>query len=351
MSETYYDILGVNNTATTDEIKKAYRKLAKQYHPDKAGEDKASEEKFKKISEAYEVLADDNKRKNYDTFGNAKGGANTEDFNDLRNQFHSAFGGFGGFHRNVQHRGDSIAAPVSLTFEEIKSGVKKKVKYKKNVMCSACSGNGSKHGKSLTNCGLCLGSGILISRFGPITQQVTCHHCGGNGKFITEECEQCHGGGMTQTDMEMEIDMPAGVMDGWKVRIIGRGHDSYTEKGIPGDLFIIVQQEQHTLFERNGNDLLYKLELSFPDLVLGTKVQIPTLDNTVIFDVPPNTPVGKAFRITGHGFPSVVQPGHVGDFFAIATIAVPESISDEELKTLENLRKNVNFISKDTYNK
>lgn len=347
MSENYYEILGVNKAATAEEIKKAYRKLAMQFHPDKAGEDKESEEKFKRISEAYEVLSDDSKRRNYDAYGNAKGRGHEESFDDIKNQFNNHFGHF----ENVPQRGSSIPVYISLTLEEMKKGVHKKVKYKKNVVCSKCTGNGSKHGKSLTNCSICLGSGVLYSRFGPITHRVICHHCGGNGKFITEECEECHGAGMTQMDMELEVDLPAGAFDGWKTRIMGYGHDSNHSNGVPGDVVIIIQEEPHVHFERNGDDLLYRLELSFPDIVLGAKVEVPTLEGKVRFDVPPNTPIGKIFRISGHGFPSSMRRGHTGDLLAIAIVSVPENITIEEMKLLEKLRKSNNFTSKNTYNK
>jgi molecular chaperone DnaJ len=348
MSENYYDILGVEKTATTEDIKKSYRKLAMKYHPDKAGEDKDAEEKFKKISEAYEVLADDTKRKNYDTFGNAKGRGDAEDFNDLRSQFNSHFGAHFGNFEEMQQRGESIPVFVMINLGEMRSGVTKKIKYKKNVACSECGGNGSKHGKSLTNCSLCLGAGVLYRRMGPITQRTTCHHCGGNGQFITEECLNCHGAGMSQKDMELNVNIPPGVFDGWKDRIVGYGHDSYSGKGVPGDLFIIIQQEPHPHFERNGDDLIYRLELSFPDMVLGAKVEVPTLDGKVRFDVPPNTPMGKIFKVSGHGFPSIRHKGHTGDLLAIAVINIPESITIEEMKILDKLKKSDNFTSKNS---
>jgi molecular chaperone DnaJ len=345
MSDNFYDILEVEKTATAEEIKKSYRKLAMQYHPDKAGEDKEAEEKFKKIAEAYEVLSDDDKRSNYDTYGNAKGPQNVHE--DLRSQFNNAFNNF----TQQQERGGSIPAYVLITLEEIRKGARKKIHYKKNTVCSACSGNGSKYGKSLTNCSVCLGSGILHRRMGPWIEQVSCNHCGGNGHFITEECDECHGAGISQNDMEIEFDVPPGVFDGWKTRVPGYGHDSFSSKGIPGDLFIIIQQEPHADFERSGDDVVYKLELSLPDIILGVKVEIPTLNGKVSFDVPSNTPVGKIFRVRGHGLPSIMNKGHVGDLLAIAVVSVPESITIEEMKILDKLRKSNNFVSKNTYKK
>lgn len=349
MSKNYYEILGVDKNASQDEIKKAYRSLSKKYHPDKNPDNPESEEKFKEVSEANEVLSDETKRRNYDTYGNAKGGGggHEEDFEDLHNQFRSAFG----FSRNMQPRGESIPAFVVLTLDEIKSGVKKTVKYNRHVICSSCGGNGAKHGKSLTNCSLCLGAKVLHRRVGHMTIETPCHHCGGHGHFITEKCDDCHGVGMTNKNMEIEISVPSGVFDGWKERISGYGHDSKSPKGAPGDLFIIIQQEEHPYLERQDDDLIYNLKLSFPDMVLGTKVEIPALGSKVTFDVPSNTQAGKIFRIKGYGLPSVVQKGFIGDLLVVVSVAIPESITDEEKKVLEKLRKSNNFISKNTYKK
>jgi len=345
-----YSILGVERTATLDEIKKAYRKLAIQYHPDKNPDDKVAEEKFKAVAEAYEILSDDTKRKNYDTYGDEKGRAQSnahDDFEDIKSQFRHAFGSF----RNVPPRGESIPFFLELTLEEIKNGAQKKIKYQKNVVCADCTGNGSKHGNSISNCSLCLGSKILYRRFGPLTESVPCHHCGGRGYFVTDECETCLGAGMTQKEVEMELSIPAGVYDGWKQRLSGYGHDSYSANGTPGDLFIIIQEVEHVDFERNGDDLIYRLELSFPEMILGTMVEIPTLDGKVKFEVPANTSMGKVFRVRGRGFPSMTYKGHVGDLLVIAVAGVPENITIEEMEILEKLRKSNNFVSKNSYKK
>lgn len=346
MSETLYDILGVEKTATADEIKKAYRKLAIKYHPDKTGGDKDAEEQFKKISHAYEVLSDDDKRKNYDAFGDSRSRANADNFNDLRNQFNSAFG----FGAQVE-KGESIAVYVTLNLEEVKSGVRKKIQYFKNVVCDSCLGNGSKHGKSTTTCSLCGGAGILERRMGVFTHRMACHHCGGNGYFITEECDKCHGAGMTQKEMELDIELPPGVFEGWKSKIDGYGHSPYSSNGIPGDLWIVIKIEQHSLFERHGDELAYKLELTMPDAILGTKVEIPTLEGKVAFEVPPHTPGGRVFRIKGKGLPSATNKGVIGDLLAVVYLVVPENISEKEKKVLENLRKSNNFVSKNSYKK
>jgi molecular chaperone DnaJ len=348
----YYSILGVERNATQEQIKKAYRKLAIQYHPDKAGEDKAAEEKFKEVAEAYEVLSDETKKSNYDNYGNAKGagqGHYEEDFSDIRDQFNAAFG-FGG-RANTVRKGASAEVYVMLTLEEINKGCQKRLKYQKNIVCKSCGGNGSKFGKSLTNCPRCLGHGKMHQRFGHQTIIHTCGHCGGHGKFITEECEDCHATGMTQVEMEVDVNIPAGVFEGWYATVDGYGHDAKAEKSVPGDLVVIVQQAPHKDFERNADDLIYRLFLSFPDIVLGTKIEIPTLENPVAFEIPSNTPAGKVFRLKSRGLPSLRRRNHTGDMLVVVTVDVPETISDDEKKLLEKLRKSNNFISKNTYKK
>lgn len=349
MAESLYEILGVKKTSTDDEIKKAYRKLAKEFHPDKNPNNKEAEEKFKKIAEAHEVLSNEEKRRHYDTYGSIKGSSNASAEEDLRTQFRNAFGAGFSNNKNQVYRGDSIPIFVLLTFEEIKTGINKKLKYNKNVFCETCTGNGSKHGKSLTNCSMCLGSGVLLQRLGPFMQESTCHHCSGRGNFITEECEKCHAIGMINTETEIEVQIPAGTYDGCKIRLVGHGHDSPQSKKYPGDAYIIIQQQPHKLFERENDDLLYNLELSLPDMVLGTKVEIPTLETNVIFDIPKNTQPGKIFRVEGRGFPSVMQNGIIGDLLVSVKAIIPDEISEEEKNILEKLRQSGRFISKNTY--
>lgn len=346
MAEDYYGVLGVNKSASKEDIKKSYRSLSKKFHPDKTGGDKDSEEKFKKVSEAYEVLYDDTKRSNYDTYGDPKGRVNGDSFQDMASHFHDSF--HQSFRASV-NRGDNTSCVINLTLEEIKSGIRKTISYKKNILCTSCSGNGSKYGTSLTNCSLCLGSGLLNRRVGPFTEVSPCHHCGGHGHFVTEECEQCSGHGMIQKDILAEIDVPIGVFDGWKTRVPGFGHDSLIANGIPGDLFIIIKQIPHPTFERINDNLIYKLELSFPDIVLGVKVEIPTLDTSISFDVPPNTKTGSVFKVAGKGLTSIMQNGIIGDLLVVVSVNIPEVISEEEKEILNNLRKNCNFISKNTY--
>lgn len=337
----YYKILGVEKTATQEQIKKAYRKLAIQYHPDKNPGDKESEENFKAAAEAYEILSDETKKNNYDTFGDPKGRQNFDDSEDIMSQFRSAYGSF----RNARPKGENIAVYVVLTLEEISKDTKKTIKYNKNVMCNSCGGNGSKFGKSYTNCGVCMGYGRVQKSMGPFTQIEECDHCDGAGRFITEPCSVCNGAGMSQQEVKMDINIPKGVYEGWQSRLAGQGHDFLHINGAPGDLYIIIQEDPHKNFERHGDDLIYKLELSFPDATLGTKVEIPTLDGKVAFDVPANTSPGKIFRVQGRGLPSLASKGYEGDILAVAVIAIPKEISEEEKKLLEKLRKSDNFVS------
>jgi len=341
MSKDYYNILEVERTASADEIKKSFRRLSKMYHPDKAGDDKIAIDKFKEIAEAYEILSDEQKKKNYDTFGNPKG---QENFNDLRNQYNDAFNSFRRGGGGIV-RGESILFSMSVTLEEVQNGAKKKIKYNKNSMCKACGGNGSKFGKSLSTCSNCSGSGISNRQFGHMIIQMPCNHCGGHGKFITEECDSCLGSGISSNELEIDVQVPIGVFEGYKMRAEGFGHDAFADNGIPGDLFIVFKEIPHTTFERQGDNLICKTMVSFPDIVLGRKIDIKTLTKTVSFDIPPNTPAGKVFKLSGCGLPSMSNKGFVGDLFVIVGVDVPKQISEEDKKLLEELRKSSNFTS------
>jgi molecular chaperone DnaJ len=347
VKKDFYDVLGVDRSASTDDIKKAYRKLAIKYHPDKTAGDKDLEEKFKEIAEAYEVLSDEEKRKRYDAFGSVKGPSVDDSFEDLRAQFRQHFGG----HTQQVQKGTSVAYYAVLTLEEILTGVRKKIQYNKQVVCKSCNGNGSKYGKSLRNCSICLGAGMVSRNFGPLQMTEPCPHCGGRGVFVTEFCETCSGDGHSNVSKEIEVSIPAGAFEGLKIKFPGYGNDALAERGIPGDLYVIVQEQPHPLFERHEQSLVYKLNLSFPDIVLGTKVEVPTLENPVAFDIPPNTPIGKVLRLKGRGLPSVGHTAPVGDMLIIIGVAIPEQISEEDKKLLDKLRKSSNFVSKNSYKK
>lgn len=343
MSKDYYNILEVDRAATQDEIKKSYRKLSKKYHPDKAGDDKESVEKFKEIAEAYEILSDEQKRKNYDQYGDPKG--QSESFSDIHSQFANAFGSFRRGSGGIV-RGESIVYNMPITLEEINTGILKKIKYKKNSMCKSCNGNGSKFGKSMSTCSACLGSGIKSTNLGGMYIQMPCNHCGGNGKFVTESCDDCGGSGVSYIDMELDVQVPPGAFEGFKFRAPGYGHDAFSSPGIPGDLYIVFQEVPHDTFERQGDNLICKTIVSFPDIVLGTKVDINTLTKKVSFEIPPNTPVGKMFKLSGCGLPSISKKGAIGDLIVVVGVDVPKQITDEEKKLLEELKKSSNFTSK-----
>jgi len=336
----YYEVLGIAKTASKDEIKKAYRKLAVKYHPDKNPDDKEAEEIFKEAAEAYEHLSDETKKAHYDTYGHSKSGQNQAD--DIREQFRSAFHGFG--RGEVLYRGEDIHYGIKLTLEEIQKGARKTLKYSKHIRCVFCSGNGSKFGKSFSNCSMCGGAGEIHHIVGSFRIPTICNHCDGHGKFITEKCDQCNGSGAADQDMEVNVNIPAGVFADWKSGLPGYGHDCLETKGIPGNLIITIQEEPHQHFERQGNNLIYRLRLSFPDIVLGKKVRVPTLDTEVAFDVPPHTTSDKIFRLKGRGLPSIRQGEALGDLLVEVSIEVPDKITEEEKKLLEQLQKSCNFI-------
>ena len=335
-SQNLYEILGLESGASREDIKKAHRKLIKVNHPDKGGD----AEKFKAIQHAYEILSDETKRRKYDNGGSQ--GFDGFDFDDIRSHFHSMF-------TKPNRRGTNISIIVALTLEEIKTGARKKVSYKKGIVCSICQGNGSKFGKSITNCSVCLGSGKVHQQFGPIVHVVICSHCQGVGKFITEKCNECGGAGMSEQDMNLDLEIPKGAFAGWKSRLANLGNDSAYSGSGPGDLVITIDEIPHKDFERHGNDIAYRLDLSMPDMILGVKVEIPTLEGThITFEVPENTHIGKVFKINGRGLPDM-RDGSIGNIMAVAMIEVPSKVTEEEKKILEKLRKNCNFVSKNTY--
>lgn len=338
----FYEVLGVERTATQEEIKKAFRKLSKTYHPDKNPDDKESEDKFKEVAEAYEHLSNSEKKTYYDTYGHSKSGQHQND--DIREQFHSAFHGFG--RGEVIYRGEDITYVITLSLEEIQKGAHRTLKYSKDIKCSFCSGNGSKFGTSVTNCSMCGGTGELYHVMGGFRIPTLCRHCDGHGKFITEKCDQCHGSGAKEQEMEVNVNIPAGVFSGWKSGLPGYGNDSMEPKGIPGNLIIIIEEEPHKHFERQENNLLYRLQLPFPDLILGKKVKVPTIDTEVAFDIPPHTSSGKIFRLKGRGLPSIRQSGLVGDLLVEVGIEMPDKITEVEKKLLQELQKSCNFTQK-----
>jgi len=333
----YYDVLGVSKTASANDIKKAYRKLAKEYHPDKGGD----EQKFKEISEAYETLSDEQKRSNYDRFGhngpNQRGG---NPFEGFRNPFGGGFaGGFGGFHDEPQIKvGANMSLVLKLTLEETFNGVKKNYKYTRKSKCQPCSGQG---GEDITNCSVCGGSGravnVIKTPMGIIQQIVTCQACQGDGKTYTKKCKTCNGYGVVDTVETIEVDVPAGVIDGMSFVMEGKGHG--VKNGIEGDLIIKIHELQHSLYNRSGADLKMNLKLSYPQLILGDKVEIDTIEGTKIrITIPEYSEVGSNLRIPFKGTKLYGKEGR-GDVLITLGVDIPKNLDDDTKAVIIELKE------------
>lgn len=355
----YYEVLGVSKSASADELKKAYRKLAVQYHPDKNPGDKAAEEKFKEAAEAYEVLSNPDKKRNYDQFGHAGpagqgfggyggGGVNMEDiFENFGDIFGGAFGGgFGGGGRGrVVNKGSNIRIKVRLTLEEMAEGVNKKIKVNKYVGCDTCSGSGAKAGSSTKTCGTCNGSG-QVSRvsntfLGQMRTTSVCPTCNGQGSTIAEKCGKCSGEGIVRGEEIIEVRIPAGVADGMQLSLSGKGNAG-PRNGVAGDLLIVIEEEEHPHFKRDGNNLFYELYINFADAALGSQVDIPTLSGKAKIKIDAGTQSGKMLRLKGKGFPSV-QDGTRGDLLVNVNVWTPQQLTSEEKSILEKWRNSDNF--------
>ena len=358
----YYEVLGVDKTASEDEIKKAYRKIAIKYHPDRNPGNKEAEEKFKEAAEAYDVLHDPQKRQQYDQFGFAgQGGAggfggfggasmNMDDifsmFGDIFGGHAGGFGGFGGFgggqRRPQQHRGSDLRLKVKLTLQEISTGVTKKFKVRKDVVCQHCHGSGSADGGASETCPTCHGSGVIShttqSIFGMMQTQGVCPTCNGEGKIIKNKCHECSGTGVVKGEEVVEINIPAGVIEGM-VGNAGR------RNGIPGDIQVFIEEEPNDTFVRDGNDLIYNLLLDFPTAALGGDVEIPTIEGTRLrVKIEPGTQPGKTLRLRSKGLPAVQGYGSgKGDMVVNISIYVPKTLSRDEKKALEKMKDSDNF--------
>ena len=366
----YYEVLGVAKTATAEEIKKAYRKKAIQYHPDKNPGDKEAEEKFKEAAEAYEVLSDPQKRQRYDQFGFAgmsgAGGFSGGDFSmqDIFAQFGDLFeswgmggGGFssffgGGGSRGGQRvrRGTDLRVKVRLTLEEINSGVEKKIKVKKLVECKDCHGTGSADGSGGETCPTCKGSGRVVRTqrgiFGMMQVQEACPTCHGEGKIIKNKCTHCGGEGVVRDEEIITIKIPAGVSGGMQIPVQGKGNAA-PHGGVPGDLLVLVEEEEHKDLVRDGNDLIYNLLLDMPTAILGGQVQIPTLTGDVKITITPGTQPGKVLRMRGKGLPIIDQYARqygTGDLLINVGVYIPEKLNKDEKKLIEQLQKSPNIV-------
>ncbi len=360
MKRDCYEVLGVAKNATEGEIKKAYRKQAMQYHPDQNPGDKAAEEKFKECAEAYEILSDADKRARYDRMGHAAfenggggyggGGFGGSNPHDIFEQFARAFGGndffgggggFGGQQqRSRGQRGSDLRVKIKLNLQEIASGATKKIKVNKDIFCTTCHGSGAKDASSTSTCGTCRGSGyvrkVTSTMLGQMQTTVHCPTCSGSGQMVTAKCGSCKGDGVTKGEEIISIDIPAGVAEGMQLSMAGRGNAG--RKGGPaGDLLINIAEEPHDSLHRDGNNVIYDLQINFADAALGCESIVPTIDGQVKIKVPAGTVAGHVFRLRDKGLPEV-QSRHKGDLLIHLSIWTPKEVSREGRELLEKLR-------------
>ena len=358
----YYEVLGVSKSADATEIKKAYRKLALKYHPDKNPGDKEAEEKFKEAAEAYDVLSNEEKRHRYDQFGYAGvGGAGQGGFgggmsmDDIFSQFGDIFGSFGGFSgfggfgggrgsRRV-NRGTNLRVKVKMSLQEIATGIEKKIKVKKYVACQHCNGTGAKDGKSYSTCSTCKGSGqvtrVQNTILGAMQTTSTCPTCEGEGKIINEKCTFCNGEGVLMSEEVISINIPAGVAEGMQLSLSGKGNAA-RRGGVNGDLIVLIEEEEHPELVRDGNDLLYNVFIGYPEAVLGETVEIPTIEGNVKVKIEAGTQPGKILRLRGKGLPDVNGYGK-GDLLAKVNVWIPKNLSKDEKKLVEKMRETEGF--------
>jgi len=364
----YYEVLGVPKNADQAAMKKAYRKLAIKYHPDKNPDNKEAEEKFKEAAEAYEILSDEQKRARYDRFGHAgvsgnagggfggRGGMTMEDifsqFGDVfqDSPFESFFGGgargrSSGGARSRGQRGTNLRIKVALTLEEVDNGVTKKIKVKKQTTCNTCHGSGAKDSGSVTTCGTCRGSGyvrqVKNTFLGQMQTTAACPKCNGSGQEITAKCGTCRGSGTTYGDETIEIDIPAGVEEGMQLSMRGNGNKG-KNGGPAGDLLISIEEKPHEFLQREGTNLVFDLHLNFADAALGTSIEVPTIGGRVKIKIPAGTQSGKIFRLKGKGLPSVQGYGK-GDQLIHLNVWTPKTLTNEERNLLEKMRSMSNF--------
>ena len=359
----YYEVLGVAKTASEDEIKKAYRKIAIKYHPDRNPGDKEAEEKFKEAAEAYNVLHDPQKRQQYDQFGfnGPTGGAGFDPFggasmnmDDIFSMFGDIFGGhgfsgFGGGQRRAQqHRGSDLRLKVKLTLEEINTGVTKKFKVRKDIPCQHCHGSGAEAGSGKEQCPTCHGSGVIThttqSIFGMMQTQGVCPTCQGTGEVIKNKCHECGGTGVVKGEEVVEINIPAGVAEGMVVNVPGKGNAGQNN-GVNGDIQVFIAEEEHDTFVRDGNDLIYNLLLDFPTAALGGEVEIPTIEGARLkVKIDNGTQPGKTLRLRGKGLPAVQGYGSgKGDLVVNISVYVPKTLSRDEKQAMEAFKNSDNF--------
>jgi len=366
----YYEILGVSKSASKEELKKAYRKLAMQYHPDRNPGNKEAEEMFKEAAEAYEILNDENKRARYDRFGhegvkgNGFGSQGFSDINDIFSHFSDIFGGAGGssifddFFGGGQQRGrqrgrgipgSDVKVTLKLTLEEIAEGTSKKIKLKKQVKCDQCNGSGADGSTSKKRCPICNGTGEIrsVSRsvFGQFVNITACANCNGEGEVIDTPCKKCMGDGRINEEVTVKIDVPAGVHEGSYMTMRGEGN-SGKRGGQPGDLLVVFKEEEHEYFIREEDDIIYDLSITFPDAVLGTEVDVPTLAGKARLKIDAGTQAGKLLKMRDKGIKHLNHSGH-GDQIVRINVNIPKKLSNKERELLKELAEQPNFKSSD----
>lgn len=343
----YYEVLGVEKSSSEAEIKKAYRKLAKQFHPDVNPDDKASEAKFKEVNEAYEVLSDPQKRAQYDQFGHAgidpnsfTGGFGDFDFGGIGDIFESFFGGSGfgksGRSKNGPQKGSDLKYTAEIAFEEAAFGVEREININRMENCATCGGSGSKPGTSPSTCKHCNGTGqVQIKQSTPFGQFVnikTCDLCRGEGKIIANPCQTCNGKGKLRKGVKLKVNIPAGIDDGQTISLRGEG-DPGSKGGPSGDLFISVRVRNHPFFQRQGNDVICEIPITFVQAALGTEMEVPTLDGRIKYTVPEGTQTGTVFRVKSKGIPFLRGNGR-GDQYVKVNVEVPKKLNDKQKNIL-----------------
>ncbi|MBP5429001.1 MAG: molecular chaperone DnaJ [Clostridia bacterium] len=355
MAETkrdYYEVLGVDKGADDAAIKSAYRKLAKQYHPDLHPGDKAAEAKFKEVNEAYSVLSDAEKRAAYDRYGHAAfdpsmggggGGAGFGGFGgfDMGDIFSSFFGGGGASRRSARMDGEDVALRVYLSFDEAYAGVKRDVKFDRIEKCADCGGTGAEKGSKIETCSVCHGRGTVVTQrqtlLGMMQSEQTCQACRGTGKSIKNPCKNCRGSGYVKLTKTLEVSIPAGIDDGQRIVLRGQGNAG-RNGGVAGDLLIEVRVRPHDLFERRGSNLFCEIPITFTDAALGAEIEVPTMTGKTKFTIPEGTQSGAEFTVKGQGMPSVSSK-RKGDLIFAVTVEVPKGLNASQKKLLNEFAK------------